>query len=125
MGIIDGSGDVSDVGDMVSFAGMATLGHIRGRGPTRSVGRDEVGTCSDEAARNLLYRRRLRDIKNRLSTQPVFSLYVYLILECSLDLLDCVCLDYVADLDVVVALDVETAVLTHSHFLGVVLESLE
>ena len=63
MGIIDGSGDVSDVGDMVSFAGMATLGHIRGRGPTRSVGRDEVGTCSDEAARNLLYRRRLRDIK--------------------------------------------------------------
>ena len=36
--------------------GMATLGRVRGRGPTRSVGRDEVGTCSDGTKTNLPYR---------------------------------------------------------------------
>ena len=34
-------------GSRVSLDGMATLGHVRGRDPTRSVGRDEVGTSSD------------------------------------------------------------------------------
>ena len=47
------------------------------------------------------------------------------ILESSLDLFDCVSLDNVADLDVVVALDVQTAVNTHVHLLDIVLESLE
>ena len=46
-------------------------------------------------------------------------------LECSLDFLDCVCLDDISNLDVVVALDVETAVHTHVNFLDIVLESLE
>ena len=36
-------------GSRLAFAGMATLGLVRGRGPRRSRGRDEVGTCSDEA----------------------------------------------------------------------------
>ena len=35
-------------GDRVSLDGMATLGRVRGRGPRRSRGRDEVGTRSDE-----------------------------------------------------------------------------
>ena len=46
-------------------------------------------------------------------------------LECPLDLFDCVCFHDVSDLDVVVALDVETAVHTGEHFLDVILESLE
>ena len=47
------------------------------------------------------------------------------ILESSLDLFDCVGLDYVADLDVVVALDVKTAVHAHVNLLDIILESLE
>ena len=47
------------------------------------------------------------------------------ILELSLDLLDSVSLDNVADLDIVVALDVETAVHTHVNLLDIILESLE
>ena len=47
------------------------------------------------------------------------------LLESSLDLLDSISLDNVADLDVVVALDVQTAVHTHVNFLDIVLESLE
>ena len=35
------------------FGWHATLGIVRGRGPTRSVGRDEVGTCSDGTKPNL------------------------------------------------------------------------
>ena len=34
--------------------GVAARGLMSGMGPTRSVGRDEVGTCSDEAKPNLL-----------------------------------------------------------------------
>lgn len=34
--------------------GVAARGLMSGRGPTRSVGKDEVGTCSDEAKPNLL-----------------------------------------------------------------------
>ncbi len=47
------------------------------------------------------------------------------VLECSLDFFDCVGFDDVADLDVVVALDVQSAVHTDNHFLDVVLEALE
>ena len=46
-------------------------------------------------------------------------------LEGSLDLLDCVGLDNVTDLDIVVALDVETTVVTHMYLLDIILESLE
>ena len=42
-------------GYRVGLAGVATLGHIRGRGPPQSGGRDEVGTCSDVARPNLPY----------------------------------------------------------------------
>ena len=61
VGVVDSSGyvsdvcDASDVGDIVSFAGIAARGYVNGRGPTRSVGRDEVGTCSDGANPNLPY----------------------------------------------------------------------
>ena len=48
-----------------------------------------------------------------------------MILESSLDLFDCVSLDYVADLDVIVALDIKTAVHTHVNLLDIILESLE
>ena len=40
---------------MVSLDGVATLGRVRGRGPRRSRGRDEVGTCSDGTGPNLPY----------------------------------------------------------------------
>ncbi len=33
---------------MASLDGVATRGLVNGRGPRRSRGRDEVGTCSDE-----------------------------------------------------------------------------
>ena len=46
-------------------------------------------------------------------------------LERSLDLFYSVSLDNVSDLDVVVTLDVKTAVLTQCHFLDIILESLE
>jgi len=47
------------------------------------------------------------------------------LLECPLDFLDCVCLDYIADLDVIVTCNVETAVHAHVNLLDIVLESLE
>ena len=37
------------------FEWRAARGIVSGRDPTRSVGRDEVGTCSDEANSNQLY----------------------------------------------------------------------
>ena len=46
-------------------------------------------------------------------------------LERSLDLFDSVSLDNVTYLDVIVTLDIETAVLTQCHFLDIILESLE
>lgn len=46
-------------------------------------------------------------------------------LQCPLDFNDCVRLDYIADLDVVVAADVKAALHTGSDLLGVVLEPLE
>ena len=46
-------------------------------------------------------------------------------LKRSLDLFDSVSFDYVTHLDVVVALDIQTAVHTHMNFLDIVLESLE
>ena len=54
-----------------------------------------------------------------------FFVYEARRLESSLDLFDCVSLDNVADLDVIVALDVQTAVHSHVHLLDIVLESLE
>ena len=35
-------------GGMCKFEGVAARGLVNGRGPRRSRGRDEVGTCSDE-----------------------------------------------------------------------------
>ena len=53
---------------------MATLGHVRGRGPTRSVGRDGVGTCSDGANPIRLYHIHYQNIGKKRPTenQPVF-----------------------------------------------------
>ena len=46
-------------------------------------------------------------------------------LERSLDLFNCILLDNVADLHIVVTIDVKTAVHTHMNLLDVILEALE
>ena len=43
-------------GGRVSLDGVAARGLVNGRGPRRSRGRDEVGTCSDGTKPNLPYR---------------------------------------------------------------------
>ena len=43
--------------DRVCLVGMAARGHCEREGPIACDGRDEVGTCSDEAKPNLPYYR--------------------------------------------------------------------
>ena len=43
--------------DRVGLVGMAARGHCEREGPIACDGRDEVGTCSDEAKPNLPYYR--------------------------------------------------------------------
>ena len=49
-------------GSRVSLDGVVTRDHVSGRGPTRSVGRDGVGTCSDGTKPNLSLLPRHRNL---------------------------------------------------------------
>ena len=74
-----------------------------------------------------------KDSKNLKGREPASGedlkkptgLFILFDLERSLDLFDYISLDNVTDLDIVVALDIKTAVHTHVDFLDIVLESLE
>ena len=106
--------------------GVAARGLVNGRGPLRRSGRDEVGTLVPTNQAKLTLSPLLSYINQKKEmtfwSSPFLIEYI---LESSLDLFDCVGLDYVADLDVVVALDVKTAVHTHVNLLDIILESLE
>ena len=49
-------------GIRVSLDGVVTRDHVSGRGPRRSRGRDEVGTCSDGTKPNLYLLPRHRNL---------------------------------------------------------------
>ena len=57
--------------------------------------------------------------------ESLAAAFASLILERSLDLFDCVRLDNVADLHIIVSVDVKTAVHTHVYFLDIVFEAFE
>ena len=60
----------------------------------------------------------------RISKQPAGLFYIT-ILELPLDLLNSVCLYDITNLDIIVSLDVKTAIHTGMHFLCIILEPLE
>ncbi len=49
-------------GDSLSLDGMATLGHVRGRGPRRSRGRDGEVDCEIDEHRDVHLRKHNADL---------------------------------------------------------------
>ena len=58
-------------GSRVSLDGVVTRDHVSGRDPTRSVGRDGVGTCSDGTKPNLPYYCATVTYKQRKPTKKI------------------------------------------------------